>query len=224
MQLAQSLLHHSASRLLTNKAVTRIEATEAGTYDVTAGDQRQTYDVVILATPSLGAHIQSAQMPTQRPYHTTHVTFLVGAVNPAYFGGASTVPDMILTTAGANDVMSVTAMHASTHPGMDVYKIFSSVALGNERLSNIFSPIELATVQRRVWAAYPEYGPSMGDAPFVLAPGLYHVNAIEEAASAIEMSAIGAKNVALLASEHIQQMAALEQSRTDAIKAQRTEL
>lgn len=51
------------------------------------------------------------------------------------------------------------------------------------------------------WLAYPKYSPNerpnLGS--FVLSPQLYHVNAVELSASAMEMSAIAAKNVANLA-------------------------
>ena len=48
------------------------------------------------------------------------------------------------------------------------------------------------------WQAYPEYKPNMDLPPFILYDKLYYVNAIESAASAMEMSLIGAKNAALL--------------------------
>ena len=38
--------------------------------------------------------------------------------------------------------------------------------------------------------------------PFILADGLYYISSIEVAASAMEMSVIGARNVALLAYNH----------------------
>ena len=51
------------------------------------------------------------------------------------------------------------------------------------------------------WLAYPKYSPKerpkLGS--FVLSPQLYHVNAVEQSASAMEMSAIAAKNVANIA-------------------------
>jgi prenylcysteine oxidase/farnesylcysteine lyase len=49
------------------------------------------------------------------------------------------------------------------------------------------------------WLAYPHYDSISLPLPkFILFPGIYHVNAIEWAASAIEMSLIGGKNAALL--------------------------
>ncbi len=55
------------------------------------------------------------------------------------------------------------------------------------------------------WLAYPDYDvrqrASIDGLSFELHPGLYYINAIEWAASALEMSAVGAKNVANLAYE-----------------------
>ena len=39
---------------------------------------------------------------------------------------------------------------------------------------------------------------------FILDDGVFYVNAVEKAASAMEMSAIGAKNCAILAYEYLQ--------------------
>jgi len=51
--------------------------------------------------------------------------------------------------------------------------------------------------QRHFWA-YPHYEWARNpDGAFQLLPGLVHTNALEWAASAIEMSAIAAKNAAL---------------------------
>lgn len=49
------------------------------------------------------------------------------------------------------------------------------------------------------WKAYPEYSTDMHLHNFKLHDALYHVNAIEWAASAMEMSAVGGRNVAILA-------------------------
>ena len=46
------------------------------------------------------------------------------------------------------------------------------------------------------WLAYPDYSTNQTLSNFVLTNDLYHINAIEWSASAMEMSVIGAKNVA----------------------------
>jgi prenylcysteine oxidase/farnesylcysteine lyase len=48
------------------------------------------------------------------------------------------------------------------------------------------------------WLAYPHYQAERRNDKFVLHKNLFHINAIEWAASAMEMSIIGAKNVGLL--------------------------
>lgn len=54
-------------------------------------------------------------------------------------------------------------------------------------------------IKQIAWKAYPEYSTKIHEAKFKLHNALYHVNAIEWIASAMEMSAIGGRNVALLA-------------------------
>lgn len=49
------------------------------------------------------------------------------------------------------------------------------------------------------WLAYPRYGANQGLPPVELHPNLYYLNGIEWAASAMEMSSVAAKNIALLA-------------------------
>ena len=69
--------------------------------------------------------------------------------------------------------------------------------------SSYASAINVFTVKVEVfdWLAYPRYRPDERPklASFVLSPRLYYVNAVEFAASAMEMSAIAARNVANLA-------------------------
>lgn len=54
-----------------------------------------------------------------------------------------------------------------------------------------------------MWKAYPHFSPPERFPPFQLAGGLFLVNAWENAASAMEMSAVAAKNCALLAVQHL---------------------
>ncbi|XP_064118017.1 prenylcysteine oxidase 1-like [Macrobrachium nipponense] len=79
----------------------------------------------------------------------------------------------------------------------DVWKIFSPNPLPEEQLNIFFK--ERNSTHVIDWLAYPHYESDQEMAKFVLTPGMYHVNAIEWAGSAMEMEIIGAKNVALLA-------------------------
>lgn len=55
------------------------------------------------------------------------------------------------------------------------------------------------SVQVTEWQAYPHYASSQGLPPVELHPNLYYLNGIEWAGSAMEMSSVAAKNIALLA-------------------------
>ncbi|KAG7249439.1 hypothetical protein CRUP_035991 [Coryphaenoides rupestris] len=55
------------------------------------------------------------------------------------------------------------------------------------------------SVQRTEWLAYPRYSSGQGLPPVELHPHLYYLSGIEWAGSAMEMSSVAAKNIALLA-------------------------
>ena len=55
-------------------------------------------------------------------------------------------------------------------------------------------------------------------APFILADGLYYNNALENAASAMEIAAIEGKNSALLASKHLKKMLQMQSSGQHTLK------
>ena len=58
-------------------------------------------------------------------------------------------------------------------------------------------------IAEKKWNAYPKFSPPERFAPFKLAPGVFYNNALENAASAMEMSAIAAHNSALLVKQHL---------------------
>ena len=84
---------------------------------------------------------------------------------------------------------------------LPVWKVFSNDPLSAEELGLLFSTINETHVIK--WKAYPEYTRHNSVGNFTLHSGLYHINAIEFAASAIEMGIIGARNVALLTASHL---------------------
>lgn len=79
----------------------------------------------------------------------------------------------------------------------NVYKLFSNSQLKTHDLYSFFDTID--EVREMIWHAYPEYQRiNQPFPPFKIRSGAYYLNAIEWAASAIEMSLIGGKNMALL--------------------------
>lgn len=87
----------------------------------------------------------------------------------------------------------------SKDPLPHVWKIFSQTPLTDDDLKSMF--INYKDVKVADWLAYPHYNcqQNVKKESFVLAKNLFHINAIEWAASAMEMSVVGAKNVANLA-------------------------
>ena len=73
----------------------------------------------------------------------------------------------------------------------DVWKVFSQQPLSEEEINQIFK--ERTQVVTCDWLAYPHYSPNQTKTftNFKLEENLYHINAIEWAASAMEMSVIG---------------------------------
>lgn len=70
-------------------------------------------------------------------------------------------------------------------------------------------------MKETIWKAYPRYSTNVRSDKFKLYDGLYHVNAIEWAASAMEMSAIGGRNVAILAYREFLQRFSDESNESD---------
>lgn len=71
----------------------------------------------------------------------------------------------------------------------------------------------LLQVAQQDWEAYPKFAPPEAFARFELAQGIYYNNAWENAASAMEMSAIAAKNSALLVHQHLTSMWGMQHQR-----------
>lgn len=143
-------------------------------------------------------------------YHHTVASIVHGYLNCSYFG----YPDpklfpfaSILTTDTPelffNSVANVCPVNITTgfrrKPPQEagVYKVFSQEPLGKKELKTLFK--SYYSVQVTDWQAYPHYWSTEELPPVVLHDGLYYLNGIEWAGSAMEMSSVAAKNIALLA-------------------------
>ncbi|KAG7672478.1 hypothetical protein KSW81_001442 [Nannochloris sp. 'desiccata'] len=185
------------------------------------------YDAVIIATPfhnhpgrsgngTVGdggafLNITGVSLPTipRRNYQMTIVTIIKGALRPTFFGlppGPMPYNSILVTEEGSsflrvpfNSISKIT----STSGFKGLYKIFSKKPMPDTWLSMLFdNGYEVAAYQE--WAgAYPAFDPPENYPPFQLSQGLYYANAWENAASAMEMAALGGRNVALLAAQHL---------------------
>ncbi|ESO83268.1 hypothetical protein LOTGIDRAFT_236715 [Lottia gigantea] len=230
-QIPERLLKKSGANLIKAKVTHVIlqKESESVSYEVqyqNAEDGKSNsreYDIVIVATPlkELEDHIKFEDFPNPIPssytdFHRTIALFVQGTPNYTAYGfeNAENFPQSILTTDenifwnsyGQHTPVSQ-KKHLNKNSDKDgdqedntVSKIFLNKVPTEDQVHYLFkSRKDLRLVN---WLAYPEYAPKMDLPPFVLYDQLYYVNAIESAASAMEMSVIGGRNVANLAYNH----------------------
>ncbi|KAM3599844.1 uncharacterized protein V6R79_012711 [Siganus canaliculatus] len=189
-------------------------------YTTESGAAHALYDIVVIATPLHQGKSDitfpgfSPPIPSHYPgrYHQTVSTLIHGMVNMSYLGttepaSAFTVSDVLTTDSKGcviNSLSSVDPVHIpqgykrppASHT--KVWKVFSQKSLSQEQLQSMF--LSWDSVSETPWLAYPFYRPPHRKTPpFILHNRLYYLNSIEWAASAMEMSAMAARNVALLA-------------------------
>ena len=166
------------------------------------------YDIVIIASPFYQGvssinfeDFQTEIKGIDCPFHTTIATFMEGKPNTSYFGYNSLeeMPQTILTCNESVYFSSLTKQKPlnSEQTEKPVYRLFSNKVPNKEEIERLVP--EYTDLRLVDWKAYPHYPSSIELPSFTLHEQMYHVGAIETAASAMEMSAIAAKNVALLA-------------------------
>lgn len=187
-------------------------------FSTATGTGSELYDIVVLATPlqaSVGSGIAfQGFSPPMEPlpgnYHRTIATIVHGYLNTSYFGfpDPRLFPFACILTTDAEELffnsaaslcpVNVSAGFRRKQPQeAGVYKVFSSRPLDKTQLKTLFR--SYYSVQVTEWQAYPHYGSSQALPPVELQPSLYYLNGMEWAGSAMEMSAVAAKNIALLA-------------------------
>ncbi|GIY44848.1 prenylcysteine oxidase 1 [Caerostris extrusa] len=192
--------------------VSEVELLPDGTYLLKYVDQSsgkvltETYDIVILATPLVKGknnikftNFQKDFEQFETKFHRTVTTFVKAKIKHRAFG-VPLVPEDILTFNPHllfKSIGRVVPVSNDWRGVGDVYKVFSDLPLTEKNLHLFFDKIEMYKVID--WAAYPHYDSPEKLPPFYLYPNLYYVNAIEQTASAMEMSAVAGRNCALLA-------------------------
>ncbi|XP_062290821.1 prenylcysteine oxidase 1 [Scomber scombrus] len=185
-----------------------------------SGSAHSLYDIVVIATPLHQGKSDitfsgfSPPIPSHYPgrYHQTVSTLVHGVLNMSYLGTTEpasefTVSDVLTTDSKDSFIQSLSSLDPVHIPPNykrppasqnKVWKVFSQQPLSQEQLHDMF--LSWDSVSETKWLAYPAYRPPHRKTPpFILHNRLYYLNAVEWAASAMEMSAISARNVALLA-------------------------
>lgn len=185
-----------------------------------SGAAHSLYDIVVIATPLHQGKSDitfsgfTPPVPSHYPgrYHQTVATLVQGKLNMSYLGTAEpasefTVSDVLTMDSKGSVINSLSSIDPAHIPEgykrppashTKVWKVFSPQPLTQEQLQSMF--LSYDSVSETPWLAYPTYRPPHRKIPpFILHDRLYYINALEWAASAMEMSAISARNVALLA-------------------------
>lgn len=206
-QVAEELLKHSDAKFI-RKKVDRISLSPNDTYGLEVEGQTMLYDYVILAAPLMensARNVKFENFPQPMDssmfrYQRTVTTLVHGELNYFYFGcnPDKFAPKHIFATNEKVFFNSISLLSPVTHdPNYDfkVFKIFSKEPLSEVQLSLLFAKYDEVKVID--WLAYPLYDSLYNNPSFILHKNLFHVNAIEWAASAMEMSAIGGHNIVL---------------------------
>lgn len=185
-----------------------------------SGPAHSLYDIVVLATPlhqglsDIAFSGFSPSLPSHFPgrYHQTVSTLVLGRLNVSYLDTKRNPSEFLVSDVfttdneklGISSVSSLDPVHIT--PGYSrpsahqtaVWKVFSPESLTEEQLKTLFISREHVVEKR--WLAYPSYrAPERRPPPFILHHNLYYLSPIEWVASAMEMSALSARNIALLA-------------------------
>ncbi|XP_062817063.1 prenylcysteine oxidase 1-like [Anolis carolinensis] len=184
------------------------------TYESTSGvTSSSLYDIVVIAAP---LHREMANISFRnfhppvpefsKPYEHVVSTFVHGNINSSLFGypdpSQLQLNDIFTTEDPKAFVYSISIVppvdnDADAVASTPVWKMFSARPLTKAQLDVLFSSYD--SVESKAWLAYPHYSPPEQCPPLVIHDHVYYVNSMEWVASAMEMGAISAKNIALLA-------------------------
>ncbi|KAL3154565.1 hypothetical protein ABBQ32_014022 [Trebouxia sp. C0010 RCD-2024] len=215
VQLPKKILEYAHPHMTTAN-VTHISRLPDGSYTITSQhrDSTQTrgpFTAVVIATPLELSSMQfdGVQLPLipPRKFQSTVSTFVRGRLNGTYFGVNHPPKGAIMITEHARTPFSAISPARTYADKTNLFKLFSKDPMEEEVLSNIFSQHRL--IATFPWYAYPHFHPPEQFAPFRLADGLFYSNALENAASCMEISAISAMNSALLVQKYLNKTSVL---------------
>lgn len=233
-KVPEGLIHRNKKVNVVPLRVTKIvkakTENDKNSYEIYCSDEngsesfKAAYDIVVLATPL--THDQKFSVKFEGfpsddfvfngSYHSTVATFVKADMNPKYFNLDEDIDAVLSCNPNKTIVSSIGRLHCvegASKADRRIWKIFSNAPLSREIINKMFLNVD--EVKEINWKAYPQYSLNVPSDKFKLHNGLYHINAIEWAASAMEMSAIGGRNVALLAYEDFTRRCNLKQSIND---------
>lgn len=210
--MAAKLIKASEANLIREQVLSVSSVQDSNRINVTTSSGNNLYDYVVIATPltdqsGLAFHGFNGKTVARENFHLTVCTIIDGEINASFFGsGEDSVPDIILLSRKfrINAISKINPVSGDCDNSNEIWKIFSDSALSDSELSKIFKDYSVVSIKH--WLAYPEYGSTGTNKSFYLFDGVtnvLYVNAIEALASAMEMSALGGRNVASLITKNI---------------------
>eukprot|EP01024_Parvocaulis_polyphysoides_P068090 TRINITY_DN8250_c1_g3_i1.p1 TRINITY_DN8250_c1_g3~~TRINITY_DN8250_c1_g3_i1.p1 ORF type:complete len:489 (-),score=91.07 TRINITY_DN8250_c1_g3_i1:667-2109(-) len=213
-QLPEKLLRNTKVQL--NSQVKQIIQTSDGKFEISLNEEEEEaannlgpFDAVVISTPLALTKINiqlsnGKKLPSipQMAYRHCVSTYVKGFLKSVAFGIEGEIPvDDIFVTEKAETFYQSISFKMKMSDNSSVYKIFTTNPMTKDQLEFLFDEGEVIKVED--WLAYPQYIPPEKFSPFVLTPGLVYGSAFEGAASAMEISAVSAKNSALLIAKYL---------------------
>ncbi|XP_058803534.1 prenylcysteine oxidase 1-like [Phymastichus coffea] len=166
------------------------------------------YDIVIIAAPMTSDqespitfnNFQNSNLKFTGDYQVTYATFIKGNANFSYFGLDEEIRGILSCNPKQTIISSISRLSSvdnKQNNQMNIWKIFSREKINKSLINKLFRNVD--EVKEKKWKAYPSYSTVPRLDKFKIDNYMYYLNAIEWAASAMEMSAVGGRNVAILA-------------------------
>ncbi|XP_075756336.1 prenylcysteine oxidase 1-like isoform X2 [Pelodiscus sinensis] len=175
------------------------------------------YDMVVIATP---LHFDRSNITFENfdppitdfpgSFHPTISSVVHGYLNSSYFGFpdpklfpfasilTTDSPDLFFNALDNICPVNISGTFRRKQPQeAAVWRVLSQQPLDKQQLKTLFR--SYYSVQVMEWEAYPHYDSSKSLPPIILHDNLFYLNGVEWVASSMEMVAMAAKNVALLA-------------------------
>jgi len=207
--VAEKLLDKSKAQLIHEYVTNIINNNESYTL-LTSTGKNATYDYVVFAAPlaenqKIPITFSNMQAPLKKvgKYHRTVSTIVAGEIKKSKFPPLTEdlSPFLVISNNDYEFFNSISTVEGvNDTPSLNIWKVFSQYPLSSREIDDLF--VSISDIKVVDWLAYPHYQVPTESQSFHIADRLYHINAIEWAASAMEMSCIGAKNIALLIKKH----------------------
>ncbi|XP_054697680.1 prenylcysteine oxidase-like [Grus americana] len=186
-------------------------------YEGSEGQGSAFYDTVVVTTPLHPSRSNFTFENFEPPiadfpgaFQPSVTSVVHGYLNSSYFGFpdpklfpfasilTTDTPDLFFNAMDNICPVNISAAFRRKQPQeAAVWRVLSQQPLDKQQLKTLFR--SYYSVQVTEWQAYPRYDAAKSLPPIVLHENLYYLSGVEWVASSMEMIAVAAKNVALLA-------------------------